>query len=223
MPALYKVGEAVGPGTVLEDTFTVNDDGTSVEHVVFSWGQQSTMYAREEPADHHEVRARNRSEWILVPYTVRHPATVAAVPAEAVWVDVSGHRFDYWRLLVDWWWVGVDLAIVEHDVAPHAEVWDEFAACPEPWCYFRYSNFTDENAAAWHWGILGCTRFRAALIDAVPFAARDVEERWRDWHYLSTGLGVILREAGFTPHMHGVIDHHRMMDVGGVVAAMEAA
>ena len=222
MPALYKAGESVGPGTVLEDTFTVNADGTSVEHVVFSWGQTNTMYAVEEPAEWHSVRPREPGEKILVPYTIVHPLTVESLPPTGVgYVDVSGHRFDYWRVLCDWWG-GDDLTIVEHDVAAHPGVFDSFRACPEPWCVFPYDNHSDADAEAWR-NMLGCTRFRKEMMDAVPRAAIDVEERWRDWHYTCDGIGKNLRDAGFTHHWHSpAVNHHRMLDRGGVVAAMEA-
>jgi hypothetical protein len=87
----------------------------------------------------------------------------------------------------------------------------------------KYSNHTPENAEAWKFGILGCTRFRSRLIKKVPNALSDLQWRYRDWHVLSTGLGMTLREAGFYPHVHGVVDHHRMMDQGGVAVLMGVA
>ena len=220
--ALYRVGESVGPGTVVSDEFTVHEDGRTIEHVVTSWGQEMLMHGREEDASYHEVFKRPFDAPILVPYTVWHPFTWGGVGPSATWVDVSGSRFDYWRVLCDWW-NGEDLTIIEHDVQASPAIFQEFTDCPEPWCYFHYSNFTPEDIEAWRWGILGCTRFRKELIGSVPSALMDMDERWRDWHYCSTGLGKTLREAGFEPHIHGVVNHHRMMDVGGVVAAMEMA
>lgn len=208
MPALFQVGELVGPGTVVDDVFEVALDGTSIERVKMSWGHEMVMFAREEPAFYHRVRERLPGESLLVPFTRRHLLTEAATPG-ATWVDVSGHRFDYWRLLCDWWG-GDDLTIVEHDVAPEPWMLDELADCPEPWCYFRYDNHTDEDAEAWKWGILGCTRFSSRLMADVPDAVLNCEERWRDWHYLSSGLGKNLRDAGYEPHVHGVVNHHRL-------------
>ena len=218
MPALYKVGEMVGPGTVITDTFVVHADGTSTEHVVTSWGQEMVMRNVEEPADYHEVRSRAPGESILVPFTRRHPLTEAALPRRGVaWVDVSGHRFDYWRVLCDWW-NGDDLTIVEHDVAPHPGVFQSFAACPEPWCTYPYDNHSNSDAEAWR-NMLGCTRFRAEIQLAVPHAVIEVEERWRDWHYTCDGIGTNLRDQGYSQHWHTpAVNHHRMLDIGGVNA-----
>ena len=221
--ALYRVGESVGPGTVVADEFTVRD-GRTIEHVVTSWGQQMLMHGREQDTSYHAVCRRLFGERVLIPYTVRHLTTELGVEgAKPTWVNVGKTPYDYWRVLCDWW-VREELIVIEHDVQARPSIFDEFDSCPEPWCFFRYDNHSPENADAWRWATLGCTRFRAEIIKAVPDAVTGIEERHRDWHYLSTGLGIALRDAGFEPHMHeSAVNHHRMMDVGGVVAAMDAA
>lgn len=219
MQALFRVGEQVGPFEVVFDE-THERNGWFVETMRDSGGWQRIMHLRVQDTSYHSVAERDGN--LLVPFTVRHPTTEAALSGHyPSWVDVSGSPYDYWRVMCDWW-QGDDFTIVEHDVAPHSEVFEEFRWCPEPWCYFRYSNHTVENAHAWHYGILGCTRFRKELIAAVPDAVTSTEERWRDWHYLSNSLGMALREAGYEPHVHGTIDHHRMMDLGGIVEATKA-
>jgi hypothetical protein len=50
-----------------------------------------------------------------------------------------------------------------------------------------------------------------------------MEWRYRDWHHVSTGLGKTLLKARFEPHVHGIVEHHRMMDQGGVSVLMGAA
>lgn len=158
---------------------------------------------------------------VIVPFTVRHPETEAGVSPDAEWIDVSGSIYEYWNALRDYWLPGHDLTIIEHDVQARPEIFEEFEACPEPWCYNRYDNHTPENAEAWHWGILGCTRFRKELIEAVSDAISATEERHRDWHYISTALGQRLRSEGYAPHVHEPpVNHHRMLDVGGVQTAM---
>lgn len=220
MPALFKVGEAVGPGIIISDDYTEYPDGRTLECVTTSWGQKMRIQDRLEDCSYHTVAGRPFGSYVLVPYTVRHPATESGLPKLAHWVDVSGSRYDYWRVLCDWW-KGADLAIIEHDVRARPDIFDTFENCPEPWCYFRYSNHTPENASAWHYGNMGCVRFRSSVISAAPTAVTTLEERWRDWHHMSTGLGIALRHAGFEPHMHEPpVDHHRMMDIGGVAKAM---
>lgn len=213
MPALFKIGESVGPGTVVSDEFTFLADGRTLEHVVMSWGQQMHTYARElESYERFNRHSPAPGDHTIVPFTVVHESTVEGAPEDAEWIDVSESPIAYWSALCDFWqpW---NLTIIEHDVQARPEVFTEFDACPEPWCHFKYSNHTEENAKAWEWGILGCTRFRKELIEAAPNAMTDIEPRHRDWHYTSTGLGINLREAGFEPHVHGVVNHHRMMDL----------
>ena len=100
------------------------------------------------------------------------------------------------------------------------EIFAEFAACPHLWCTFKYSNHSDADAEAWKYGILGCTRFRKNLMRKLPDVVKNLEWRYRDWHVMSTGLGMALRKQRFEPHVHGVVDHHRMMDLGGVAELM---
>lgn len=212
----------MGPGTVVADEFTRLDDGRTREHVVFSWGQENVIFGRELPS--YERLRRHEpgpGDHLIVPYTVIHRATLEGVPGHAEWIDVRESPIAYWSALCDYWgpW---NLTVVEHDVQANPDVFDEFAACDQPWCYFIYDNFTGENAKAWEWGILGCTRFRKELTEAVPDAVSSVEDRWKDWHETSTGLGIALRAAGYVPHQHGRINHHRMLDLGGVQAAMAA-
>ena len=214
----YRVGELRGPFKVVFDSFEYLDNGRTLEIVRDEMGNGSTTLGYDDYRDYFPVAKRDG--FILVPYTVRHSLTEQGVPAWADWVYVGNSPYDYWRLLCDWW--TEEFTVIEHDVRATPEIFAEFEACPEPWCYFHYSNHTKENAEAWRYGILGCTRFRDEIIQAVPTALTELGWRFRDWHVLSTGLGMTLREAGFEPHVHGVVDHHRMMDVGGVVKAMAA-
>lgn len=216
----YRMGELRGPFAVISDKFECLPNGRTLETVIDSGGNSAVIYGWNDDREYYPVCQRDGS--ILVPFTVKHRSTMKGVPIHASWVYVGNSKYDYWRVLCDWW-VPRDFTVIEHDVRATPEVFEEFAICPEPWCHFRYDNHTDEDAEAWKYGILGCTRFRQELIQGLPTAVKDIEWRYRDWHHMSTGLGIILREAGFDPHLHGVIDHHRMMDVGGVATAMEAA
>ena len=218
----YRVGELRGPFEVVSVTFDLLPDGRYLEVVKDSMGNGSMTLVKDEKREFYSVSPRPFGSSILVPYTVRHPKTEAGLEGQdATWVNVSGSLYDYWRVLCEWW--KDDFCIVEHDVQTSPTHFAEFHFCPEPWCYFRYDNHSDEDADAWHYGILGCTRFRSSVIRRVPHAFSHMEWRYRDWHYVSTGLGKTLREHGFEPHVHGIVDHHRMMDVGGVTEAVRLA
>jgi hypothetical protein len=213
----YRVGEMRGPFEVVSVDFQVLPNGRYLEVVKDSMGNGSTTFGRDDPREYYCVRERDGN--LLVPYTVRHPSTEAGLKGQdPSWVFVGDSDCDYWRVLCDWW-KPRSFTVIEHDVRASPEIFTAFNKCPESWCYFTYDNFLPEDAEAWHFGILGCTRFRTQIIEAVPGALTDMQWRYRDWHYVSTGLGKTLREAGFEPHIHGIVDHHRMMDIGGVMAA----
>src|ERR1039458_2806070 len=213
----YRVGELRGPFPVVSVTFEYLPNGRTLEIVKDSVGNGSTTYGWDDDREYYQVCKRDGS--ILVPYTIRHQLTVEGVPETASWVYVGNDKYDYWRVQCEWW-KPKEFTIIEHDVKASPEVFEEFAICNHHWCTFKYDNHSDEDAEAWKYGILGCTRFSASLIKSVPKALIDMEWRYRDWHVLSTGLGKTLREHGFEPHLHGVVDHHRMMDKGGVSVLM---
>jgi hypothetical protein len=212
----YRVGEQRGPFIVTESTFEIIGDRTR-EYVKDSGGNYATTYGWNDDREYHQVCQRDSD--VLVPYTVRHKLTEEGVPENASWVYVGNSPYDYWRVLCEWW-KPRDFVVIEHDVKANPEILEEFENCSRLWCYGVYSNFRAQDVEAWKFGILGCTRFRTGIIQAVPKALKEMQWRYRDWHVLSTGLGRTLREHGFEPHLHGVVDHHRMMDLGGVAELM---
>jgi hypothetical protein len=214
----HRVGEQRGPFTVTEVTFDVLPGGRTREFVRDSGDNYATTFGWDDDREYYQICQREGN--LLVPYTIRHKMTEEGVPSSASWVYVGNSPYDYWRVLVEWW-KPREFTIIEHDVKASPEVFEEFAICPHHWCTFKYSNHSEENAEAWKYGILGCTRFSAYLIKHVPNALKDLDWRYRDWHVLSTGLGMELRNAGFEPHLHGIVDHHRMMDRGGVAQLMQ--
>jgi hypothetical protein len=148
-------------------------------------------------------------QW-YVPYTAIHPATAAAAPADAIWVDVSHGPYSYFTALLCWWDKALaaaragqphDIAILEHDVICRPDIIATFESCPEPWCTYSYAEMCCQDETgyspcreAWR-NQLGCTRFRSELIVAVPDAVRDIprtptaprQGSW-DWHNLCDGL-----------------------------------
>ncbi len=146
---------------------------------------------------------------VYVPHTYRHPQTVAGVPRNAVWVDVAQSDIAYYAALCDWWSKGETFLVLEHDVVCRPDVIAELDACPEPWCLYGYDPYCHEECReAWR-NALGCTRFRAELLAAVPDAVTSIPRGYWDWHNVCDGIGHNLRAAGFTHHWHGPpVRHH---------------
>lgn len=109
---------------------------------------------------------------------------------------------DYAKLVRANWNQGADLIIVEHDITPHDGVADGFRQCPADWCVYPYA-LTTRYA-----GYLGCVRFRAGMMNALPDAADVAAQlRWHswqpgDWRSYADCLWQVLRAAGYEPHVH---------------------
>src|ERR1039458_2455945 len=157
----YRLGEQRGPFIVTESTFEFLPNGRTREFVKDSGGNSSTTYGWDDDREYYQVCQRDGN--LLVPFTVRHKLTEEGVPDFASWVYVGNTPYDYWRVLCEWW-KPRDFTVVEHDVRATPEIFAEFESCPHRWCTFKYSNHTEENAKAWEYGILGCTRFRSSEI-----------------------------------------------------------
>lgn len=157
---------------------------------------------------------------VVVPHTARHPDTTVALPANAEWVYVASSSNAYYAALSRWWADGDTFLVVEHDVVCRPDVIAEAAECPEPWCIWGYDPYCHEECReAWR-NALGCTRFRAELMVAVPDALSSVPPSGWDWHNVCDGLGNNLRAAGFTHHWHGPpVRHHRGVQNPMMVAA----
>ena len=137
-----------------------------------------------------------------VPYTQLHPRTVEAAPVDAIWADVSSGPNAYFHLLNQIWAAGQTFALLEHDVVCRPDIINEFETCPEPWCMYIYSDLCCPGCReAWR-NHIGCTRFRAELMQAVPDAVASIPEGERDWHNLCDGVGNHLRAAGYSHHWH---------------------
>jgi hypothetical protein len=156
------------------------------------------------------VPTLGETRW-YVPYTAVHPLTVAGAPRDAVWVNVAHSDASYYAALLDIWAQGETFALLEHDVVCRPDVVQAFEECPEPWCAYGYGDICHWSCMdAWR-NVLGCTRFRRELVQAVPDAlSRVPDDRW-DWHTVCDRLGDSLREAGFTHHWHWPpVEHHHL-------------
>lgn len=144
-----------------------------------------------------------------VHYTGVRPDVAEAAPPGTIWVDVASGDLAYFESLGDIWSRGEQFATVEHDILIRPDIVAAFEECPEPWCVFGYTEFccADEHGnspcmEAWR-NELGCTRFRAEVMEAVPDAVSSIPQgALQDWHNLCDGLGNNLRAAGFTHHWH---------------------
>ena len=161
----------------------------------------------EEPPP---VAKRQTTTQFYVHWTGLDPRVVEAAPAGTIWVDVRSSATAYYESLSRIWGEGETFATLEHDILCRPDIVEAFETCPEPWCVFGYSEFCHEACMdAWA-NELGCTRFRAEVMEAVPDALSSIPEGpLQDWHQVCDGLGNNLRAAGFSHHWHfPVAEHH---------------
>jgi hypothetical protein len=139
---------------------------------------------------------------VVVPFTVLAPETDAALTRhapDAERVDVSEDDYAYWRLLSDLWAAGEPFTVIEHDIVIHRGVLPAFDACPAPLCAFRYSMPIFGPIVG-----LGCTKFGAEVIEAVP----DLWAEPISWRWLHGRFGRRLRDWSACVH-EPPVDHHR--------------
>ncbi len=142
---------------------------------------------------------------VVVPYTRLDPRTALLADQHLPGherIRLAGDDGAYCRWLAGEWRQPGALAVVEHDVGPHARVLPQFTACPEPWCAFPYPVAGAVQPA------LGCTRFTAAVKAAEPDLL-DVVARVQDggvaagdWRRLDVRLAAELQARGYRVHVH---------------------
>lgn len=229
--ARYRVGDTMGPFVVESVELEWVDGSTWMEKVVNSGRVVHQMVRRvpEKPKLFYppEIDSEMR---IVIPYVPhydsgraiqeeRNPETVASAPPNAEWVNVEGSDWNYWSLLCTLWDPRHSLMLIEHDVTCRPDIVTAYESCSEPWCMTNYHAFSDEDAAAWHWGILGCTRFSAELMAKTSTLMTGMSPGMRHWTELSTGVGQALRELGYAPHEHFPRVIHHQDRPWGVSAA----
>jgi hypothetical protein len=143
---------------------------------------------------------------ILLPFT--HDVPAETLTAVATWphllADVSASDSAYFELLAEWW--GSDereLMTIEHDIVVDVVGIREMLNCQEQWCAAWYPFEAGELYG------LGCTKFARSIRLAVPDLFDRVGEisftvhppkHWCSMDFLITHT--VLRERGFTPHLH---------------------
>lgn len=150
------------------------------------------------------TKARLRAPDVWVPWT-RHPAaTLAALGRGGIYPRLAymDTPTRYGELLAALWRAGQEFTVIEHDIVPHSWTVYELDGCPLRWCGYPYAN-TDRYAAS-----LGCTRFRASLMQDYPDLLADVRSRrWGNlpaghWMALADHLRDALTERGESMHVH---------------------
>lgn len=161
---------------------------------------------------------------VIVPYTIAGEPGVErglhatceqalsrfAPDAEMIYL---GTRPDaYHDLLEELWAAGQSFLLIEHDIEIHQHVLTEAEACPEPYCSWPYGiGYPADPVTV----ALGCTRFSAEIIDAVPDLMSMLPVR--DWRRQDCEIAPRLKAAGFEPHVHDppVLHHHAYPAPGG--------
>lgn len=180
---------------------------------------------REAPSRPSDLTLR-----VVAPYTVvgapgiergLHPlceAALARYAPQAELFDLGNSPTAYHALLSELWAAGGSFLVVEHDIEIGAHVVPEAEACPEPWCAWPY--VVGSSREGFIESSLGCTRFSAEILTAVPDLMSMLPVR--DWRRLDCEMSPRLRAAGFEPHVHAppVLHHHtypRLPEEGGGV------
>lgn len=132
-------------------------------------------------------------------------------------VNVAGNVSNYWRQFRARWIGEFDLMTVEQDNVITAEMIPSFAMCDEPWCVYAYEGppHMDELMDT----ALGCTRFTAALQQAVP--VKEISESdYFSWQFIDYRLSVVLQQKGYKPHVHGEVKHLHDYNTEPIQAAL---
>jgi hypothetical protein len=189
-----------------------------------------------------------RAAWTQV-----HPLTVAGAPTDTVWTYVGASPLAYWGALCGWWEDavrdGCGLGVFEHDVTLRPDIIETFETCSHEWCSFGYEDICCQDMSGWSdevcerfrqagspdgwspcmdsWADgLGCTKFSAELIAAIPDAPHRIPADNRDWRYMCggsgvypvVGLGDILRAGGAKHSWHfPSVEHHHKVQVPDLV------
>lgn len=161
---------------------------------------------------------------VVCPFTRISPETRAALDASGYeWSaeDVSYCNATYTLLLTCLWRNGEAFAVVEHDIVPHPGALAELEACPEPWCVFPYAYQHGTHAG------LGCARFSASLLAAVPDAVTQTLAEATQahpsghWCQLDDRLSRVLQRRGYTRHVHSPeVGHLSPWPAHGCVAGL---
>lgn len=152
---------------------------------------------------------------VLCAVATPHPKAMEALAAyapQAEKPDVAGDNYAYWREIRSRWTGESDLVIIEQDIEIGPDTVASLTECDQDWCVFAYPIFRRQIRLRVG---LGCTKVSAAAQRKV--SARAVAEGFelcRDckgqgcWWHLDGRIAAMLKQAGYTPHVHGDVAHH---------------
>jgi hypothetical protein len=138
-------------------------------------------------------------------------------------VDVSRSDFAYSQLVEKVWSEGKSFLLIEHDIELTYTALKEAMECPCEWSTSPYKGSgTSFDMAGLNAHSLGFTRFREALIAAVPDAvsrANAIDDSGSicppgHWKLFDGRLLSILRQEGHEPHVHSEVPHHHAYPYG---------
>lgn len=144
---------------------------------------------------------------VLCAWTQLRPETRAALDEhardhEVIYEDCRGREEAYFEAIERLWNAGASFVTVEHDIVIHDQVFQGFQECQEPWCGHAYDLAVGLRPA------LGCTRFRAELLAAMPDAMAETKLEATSgvppmaWYRIDVRLEQILQKAGYRQHVH---------------------
>lgn len=161
---------------------------------------------------------------VVCPYQPAvHDLTRAALERyapHAEFVKLTDRTDAYWGLLDKLWARREPFIIVEQDVEIHERAIRSLTYCPQPWCLFPYSGprTLGDGGDPLFYMALGCTRFRANLMDEYPDLVSGIgvtkhprfdPSVYRDWRGIDGAIGGRLRERGYRQHIHRpIVMHH---------------
>ena len=159
--------------------------------------------------------AQAASARVLCCTATPHPDAMDALAryaAGAELIDVSGDNYAYWREIRSRWTGERDLVIIEQDIEISSDTVASLEQCDQDWCVFAYPIFRRKIRLRVG---LGCTKISAAAQRRV--SARSIAEGFelcRDckgqgcWWHLDGRISALLKNAGYSPHVHGDVKHH---------------
>jgi hypothetical protein len=139
-------------------------------------------------------------------------ASIGSLELISVGHDVSA----YWHAIRDRWTGEDDLVIIEQDNVITGEVIPSFQECEKKWCSFSYlgppgMNFNGNEEGRVLKKSLGCTRFTAELQREIPASMISGNEYFV-FHLLDMRISRLLELSGYSPHVHGEIEHAHNYD-----------
>lgn len=118
----------------------------------------------------------------------------------AVFVNLTGDDYGYFKLLQNLWWEREPFCVVEQDVLPDLKQLEIMRWCDWAWCTcpIPLQGQLYENG-------LGCTKIDPNWFE-ITFLSR-IQKEYRTWPYVADALIRLIRQDGMEPHLHEPAEH----------------